>query len=32
MNLDLAISDRTLYISLGEQTLTGIVEERRLDG
>ncbi len=32
MNLDLAISDRTLYVSLGEETLTGIVEERRLDG
>ena len=30
MNLDLAVSDRTLYVSLGEETLTGVVEERRL--
>jgi uncharacterized protein YaeQ len=32
MELDLAVSDRTLYISLGEETLTGVVQERRLDG
>jgi uncharacterized protein YaeQ len=32
MSLDLSISDRTLYISLGEETLTGMLEERRLDG
>ena len=32
MDLDLAVSDRTLYVSLGEETLTGVVEERRLDG
>jgi uncharacterized protein YaeQ len=31
MNLDVAVSDRTLYISLGEETFTGAVEERRLD-
>jgi len=30
MNFDLAVSERTLYISLGEETLTGTVEERRL--
>jgi uncharacterized protein YaeQ len=30
MSLDLTVSDRTLYISLGEETLTGVVEERRL--
>jgi len=30
MSLDLTVSDRMLYISLGEETLTGIVEERRL--
>ena len=30
MNFDLAVSDRTLYVSLGEETLTGVVEERRL--
>ena len=30
MNLDLAVSERTLYVSLGEETLTGVVEERRL--
>ena len=32
MNFDLAVSDRTLYISLGDETLTGAIEERRLDG
>ena len=31
MNFDLAVSDRTLYISLGEETLTGVVDERRLE-
>ncbi len=30
MNFDLAISDRTLYLSLGEDTLTGAVNERRI--
>jgi uncharacterized protein YaeQ len=32
MDLDLAVSDRILYVSLGGETLTGVVEERRLDG
>jgi uncharacterized protein YaeQ len=32
MNFDLAVSDRTLYVSLGDETLTGAIEERRLDG
>jgi uncharacterized protein YaeQ len=31
MEFDLAVSDRTLYISLGEETLTGVVDERRLE-
>ena len=30
MDLDLAVSDQTLYVSLGGETLTGVVEERRL--
>ena len=30
MDFDLAISDQVLYLSLGEETLTGTVEERRL--
>jgi uncharacterized protein YaeQ len=30
MSLDLTVSDRVLYISIGEETLTGVVEERRL--
>jgi uncharacterized protein YaeQ len=30
MSLDLTVSDHTLYVSLGDETLTGIVEERRL--
>jgi uncharacterized protein YaeQ len=30
MNFDLAVSDQTLYISLGEETLTGTVEDRRI--
>lgn len=31
MSLDLTVSDRTLYVSLGDETLTGPIEERRLD-
>lgn len=31
MSLDLTISDHTLYVSLGDETLTGILEERRLN-
>lgn len=31
MDFDLAVSDQTLYVSLGQETLTGIVEERRLE-
>jgi hypothetical protein len=27
---DLAIAEGTLYVSLGEETLTGTIEERRL--
>lgn len=30
MDFDLAISDRTLYVSLGDETLSGAVELRRL--
>jgi uncharacterized protein YaeQ len=30
MSLDLTVSDHTLYISLGDETLTGSIEERRL--
>ena len=30
MDFDLAVSDRTIYLSLGEDTLTGVVHERRL--
>jgi uncharacterized protein YaeQ len=30
MNFDLAVSDQTLYVSLGEDTLTGTVEDRRI--
>jgi uncharacterized protein YaeQ len=30
MSLDLTVSDHTLYVSLGDQTLTGVLEERRL--
>jgi uncharacterized protein YaeQ len=29
--VDLAVSDETLYVSLGEETLTGAMEERRLE-
>jgi uncharacterized protein YaeQ len=32
MNFDLAVSDRTLYVSMGDETLTGAIEDRRLDG
>ncbi len=31
MDFDLAISDRMIYLSLGEDTLTGVVHERRLE-
>lgn len=31
MGLDLTVSDHTLYVSLGDETLTGVLEERRLD-
>jgi uncharacterized protein YaeQ len=31
MTLDLAVSDRTLYLSHGEETFTGAVDERRLE-
>ena len=27
MSFDLAVSDRTLYLSLGEETLTGVVDD-----
>jgi len=30
MDFDLAVSDRTIYLSLGEDTLTGTVQERRI--
>ncbi len=30
MSLDLTVSDHTLYVSLGDETLTGSIEERRL--
>ncbi len=30
MDLDLAISEQTLYVTLGGETLTGVVKERRL--
>ncbi len=30
MNFDLAVSDRMIYVTLGEETLTGEVAERRL--
>jgi uncharacterized protein YaeQ len=32
MSLDLTVSDHTLYVALGDETLTGVMEERRLDG
>jgi len=31
MSFDLAVSDRTLYLTLGDDTLTGTIDERRLD-
>jgi uncharacterized protein YaeQ len=30
MDFDLAVSDRVIYLSLGDETLTGTVEERRI--
>ena len=30
MNFDLAVSDRTVYLTLGDETFTGVVDERRL--
>lgn len=30
MSLDLTVSDHTLYVTLGNETLTGILDERRL--
>jgi uncharacterized protein YaeQ len=30
MNLDLAVADQTLYVSIGGETLTGVVATRRL--
>jgi uncharacterized protein YaeQ len=30
MDFDLAVSDRTIYLSVGEETLTGTVQERRI--
>lgn len=32
MSLELTVSDHTLYVSLGNETLTGAIDERRLDG
>jgi len=32
MDFDLAVSERTLYLSLGDETLTGVVTERRIEG
>jgi uncharacterized protein YaeQ len=31
MSLDLTVSDRTIYVTLGDETLTGVLEERRLN-
>lgn len=31
LSLDLTVADRTLYVTLGEETLSGVLEERRLD-
>jgi hypothetical protein len=31
MELDLSVSERNLYLSLGDETLTGTVEARRLE-
>jgi uncharacterized protein YaeQ len=30
MDFDLSVSEKTLYVSMGEETLTGTVELRRL--
>ena len=30
MSLDLTVSDQTLYVSVGDETLTGVMKERRL--
>ena len=30
MDFDLAVAEGTLYVSLGEETLTGTIDERRL--
>jgi uncharacterized protein YaeQ len=30
MSLDLTVSDHTLYVTIGDETLTGVIEERRL--
>jgi len=30
MSLDLTVSDHTIYVTLGDETLTGVLEERRL--
>jgi uncharacterized protein YaeQ len=32
MSFDLAVSDRTLYLTIGDDTLTGVIDERRLPG
>ena len=32
MSADLTVSDHTLYVSLGDETLTWVLEERRLGG
>ena len=32
MRFDLAVTDRNLYLSLGEETLTGVVTLHRIDG
>jgi hypothetical protein len=31
MDFDLAVSERTLYLSLGDETLTGTLHEHRLE-
>ena len=32
MSLDLTVSDHAIYVSLGDETLTGVLEERQLGG
>ena len=32
MSLDLTVSDHMIYVSLGDETLTGVMEERQLGG